>query len=85
MPTKTWDFEDKDYTNQLVVDTDAATVELHWAYKPLLIRPVVGLLANQQCPRGGQRRGPDLPHTPKTLPRPPPTPSPPGPCSTHGG
>ena len=34
MPTKTWDFEDKDHTNHLVIDTDAATVELHWAYKP---------------------------------------------------
>ena len=29
MPTKTWDFEDKDHTNHLVIDTDAATVQLH--------------------------------------------------------
>lgn len=34
MPVKTWEFEDKQFINQLVVDTDAATVVLSWAYKP---------------------------------------------------
>lgn len=45
MPTKIWDFEDIDSINQLVVDTDAATVVLCWAYKP-------GAAPQFEAPRG---------------------------------
>ena len=46
MPTKTWDFDNETISYQLVIDTDADSVVLHWVYKP-------GVSVAQFEPTGG--------------------------------